>query len=165
MRTQKLVLGMSLVLGLLLLVGGLLVPAQAAPEYLPPRPEDTPTPTVPPGSTPERSREGAVIVLEVAFGADWPARESPWQELWTVVEWQDGRGTWHVVEGWRGGLNRVSGSRGWVTWWLARDLFGRGPFRWVVYEERGGPVMVVSEPFDLPGSADQVVTVEVSLSP
>lgn len=162
MRTRRLAVGILLLVGLggalsLILLPG---PAQAAPEDLPPRPS-TPTPAALAPAKPVP--DGASILLEITFGDDWAGHELAWQDLWTVVEWQDEEGTWHVVEGWQGGVDKVSGQIGWATWWLANDLLGRGPFRWVVYERRGGPVMVVSESFHLPAFRGRIVTVEISL--
>jgi hypothetical protein len=136
---------------------------QAAPAGLPPRPS-TPTPTTAPTSAPVKAApDGASILLEITFGEDWPERGLAWQDLWTVVEWQDEHGTWHVVEGWQGSVDKVSGHTGWATWWLDNDLLGRGPFRWVVYQHRGGPVMVISDSFDLPASRGGVIIIDVSL--
>ena len=164
MTTHKTLTGSLMaacVLGLLALT---LLPVlvQAAPEGLPPRPA-TPTPTVPASSPAKSGPDGASILLEITFGDDWPERGLAWQDLWTVVEWQDEDGSWHVVEGWQGGVNKVSGHTGWAVWWLANDLLGRGPFRWVVYEHQDGPVIAVSDPFRLPSDRGGIVTVETSL--
>ena len=60
---------------------------QAAPDVLPPRPATaTPTPVPLPVTPVKAAPQGAVIVLEVAFGSDWAARGLAWQDLWTVVE-------------------------------------------------------------------------------
>jgi hypothetical protein len=109
--------------------------------------------------------KGATIVLALTFGKDWPAQGLAWQDLWTVVEWQDGDGTWHTVEGWQGHIGRVSENTGWTRWWLESDLFGQGPFRWVVYARPDGPMLAYSRPFDLPSQTGETVTVAVSLAP
>ena len=105
-----------------------------------------------------------MIVLEVTFSDGWPARGLAWQDLWTVVEWQDVDGTWREVAGWQGGLDKVGGGLGWKVWWLEDDLFGRRPFRWMVYERQGGAAMAVSESFDLPGREGEAIIVETSLA-
>jgi hypothetical protein len=51
------------------------------------------------------------------------------------------------------------------TWWVAETDLGKGPFRWVVYQGEGGMLLVTSEPFDLPGSKDATVKINVSLAP
>jgi len=138
-----------------------LAPAHA----LPPR---SPTPTVaevvPARSTPDRGS----IELRVRFPDGLPGRESPWQELWTAVEWQDPHtGTWREVESWQGTLDGVRGEgdavAGHKTWWVARRDRGTGPFRWLVYRGRGGPLVATSAPFDLPAGAGQTVVVEVTI--
>ena len=92
-----------------------------------------------------------------------------WQELWTIVQWQDAFGRWHDVEGWQGTLDSVTRAGiqvvGKKTWWLARDLFARGPFRWVVYRVQGGALVAASEPFFLPDAVGEVETVETSVGP
>lgn len=76
---------------------------------------------------------------------------------WTVVQWQDGFGAWHTVEGWRGGFD----ADGYKTWWFPAQHFGSGPFRWVVYTKRDGAVWGVSEPFRLPTVTGAVLGVAV----
>ena len=165
MKTHKLIVASLLIVGILCALGLALVPAQAAPEGLPPRPDDTPTPSsLQPAEDVKSAADGAVIVLEVVFDDDWPTRGVAWQDLWTVVEWQDVDGTWYEVAGWQGGLDKVNGGLGWKVWWLEDDLLGRGPFRWVVYERYGGAVIVVSDAFDLPERVGKMVTVEISLA-
>lgn len=161
METCKTMIGSLLAVATLCALGLALLPVHAAPPTLPPRPP-TATP-VPP--LPKAAPTGALIVLELVFGDDWPARGLAWQDLWTAVEWQDEDGAWHAVEGWQGGPDKVAGNVGWKTWWLTNDLLGRGPFRWVVYERQGGAAMAISDPFNLPDTCGQTVPVEVSLAP
>jgi hypothetical protein len=120
------------------------------------------TPT--PGST--QAPSGALIELRVRF-PEWIAFQ--WQELWTVVQWQDGSGHWHSVEGWQGSLDEVTVDDGKIAgrkvWWLAGDLFGRGPFRWLVYRVRAGKLVAESEPFNLPDRVGGTVMVETALVP
>ena len=136
---------------------------------LPPRPP-TPTPTVVPAPVALSFHSGGSLLLDVRFPTVWPGVERPWQGLWTVVQWQDDKGIWRNVEGWQGTLDGVETQEdgeavGWKTWWVAERDLGTGPFRWVIYEGKGGRRLVQSEPFDLPGSVNASVLVEVSLAP
>jgi hypothetical protein len=104
-------------------------------------------PTRPPTATPE-----LIVGAPIALNApNAPAA------AWTVVQWQDGLGGWHTVEGWQGnfdeGLSKV--------WWVAPKDFDTGPFRWVIYEKRDGKVWGTSPSFDLPATAGQQVVVEI----
>jgi hypothetical protein len=99
--------------------------------------------------------------------------------VWTVIQWQDAWGNWHDVEGWRGTLDGVSITEsggdedvvGLKTWWVAESDLGKGPFRWVIYQNEGGQLIGTSEPFQLPnfnGGATTVtttVTTAVAVSP
>jgi hypothetical protein len=147
----RLTLITSGVCALLIVVWGVSL-TQAAPSALPPRPTPvTPTPVPAPVFT---SPGWAVIELHV----------QPTQaERWTVVQWQDVRGGWHDVEGWRGTLDEVSNGVGMKKWWVARPDFDTGPFRWVIYQNQGGKLLAVSEAFRLPRYENTVVVVEVSL--
>ncbi len=78
--------------------------------------------------------------------------------LWTIVPWQDALGGWHDVQGWQGTLDGYQ-----KLWWVAEDDFGTGPFRWALYQGKGGALLAVSESFYLPGLTNE--TVEVSLGP
>ena len=113
---------------------------------LPPRPEPQPT------ATPLPKPVGGAIELRVA-----PAGRA----LWTVVQWQDSLGGWHDVEGWQGKLDGSDDK----TWWVHRADFGKGPFRWAMYQGVGGEWVATSEGFYLPRFAGDVVRVQVSLSP
>ncbi len=140
--------------GFLILVGalcliGLPLPAQAGPG-LPPR--QTPVPTRPSGGDQHDSTPvGAYIVLHA------PAAPA---DVWTVVQWQDNAGGWHDVEGWQGTLD--AGNR--KMWWLAPDLFGKGPFRWSVYQGDRARLLAASASFYLPVSAGEVRQVDASLT-
>jgi hypothetical protein len=131
-------------------------PALAA---APPRP--TLEPAAKPGCRPGPT--GGSIELHVQFPQT--TRAFGWQDLWTTVQWQDGRGNWHDVEGWRGTLDYIADGVGVKTWWVAKAQLGAGPFRWQVTLGKGGEPIVTSLPFDLPDAVDQTVTVEVSLGP
>ncbi len=77
---------------------------------------------------------------------------------WTVMQWQDGLGGWHDVDGWRGEFD----PDGYKSWWFPRRHFGTGPFRWQVFASKGGPLWGVSAPFQLPDGPDQTLVVTVT---
>jgi len=108
---------------------------------LPPR-----VPTEPPSPKPD----GSIIQLVVKFPESF---SSDWQTLWTVVQWQDPEGTWHDVIGWQGTLDKVQSGVGVKEWWVLQPDLGKGPFRWQVCQEQGGPVVATSVPFNLPDEA------------
>ena len=121
---------------------------------LPPRP-GTPVP-------------GGVIELRAEFPADWPWEEAHWQEVLTVVQWQDVDARWHDVEGWRGAPDDIEiGQGGTVAgrkaWWVAEKDLGTGPFRWQVYYGEDGDVLGVTDAFTLPLAAGAVERIDVSL--
>lgn len=135
---------------------------QPALADLPPRPTPKPTP-----SAPKPAPTGGLIKLHVQFPE---AISYQWQELWTVVQWQDEWGYWRTVEGWQGTLDHVTTDDdgeivGQAAWWVSRYDLGKGPFRWRVYRSKGGWLLVQSDEFYLPPAAGQRVTVEVSLGP
>jgi hypothetical protein len=155
--------------------------AGAAPVDLPPRPvpqpppggeePSEPGPSGQPAASHSRSNpvKGAPVTLKVQFSEDWPEKGIQWQELWTVVQWQDQWGYWHDVDGWQGTLDKVYLDDGKVMgakmWWLYDSLLGAGPFRWAVFAGRTGKVMAKTDPFYLPTSEVQKLTVELQLSP
>jgi hypothetical protein len=114
---------------------------------------ETPSPAQPPGDDDDDDKPaGAHIVLQVQSA---PAK------AWTIVQWQDSAGGWHDIDGWQGTLDEG----GKKMWWLASDLFGKGPFRWLVYQtSRGDKLLATSDSFYLPDSVDEKLRVEVSLS-
>lgn len=116
---------------------------------LPPRPE--PTPTLNPVS-------GGGIELRV-----WSAQTGAWDTVETIVQWQDGLGGWHDVDGWLGTLDQVFTDGGRKTWYVSPDLFGKGPFRWVVYQ--GQETLGVSESFSMPSAANTLVRVTMTVTP
>ena len=79
---------------------------------------------------------------------------------WAVVQWQDSAGDWHDVEGWQGPLRG-----GTKKWWVSQGDFGKGPFRWTVYQGQEGELLATSAPFYLPGTASELVRVEVTIIP
>lgn len=133
-------------------------------EALPPRPE-VPSPPDDVGVEPSAQ---AQIQLQVRFPDNWPWQTTHWQDLWTVVQWQDPIGTWHDVEGWRGTLDEVKSNgdgavTGYKTWWVGGEHMGEGPFHWLVYWSEGGRLLATSESFDLPGVNKATLVVEVPL--
>jgi hypothetical protein len=133
-----------LLLGLLTLVPR---PAIAAPAALPTRP---PTATPPdPTATPDPSLPtGGLIELRI---------QTPPANAWTVVQWEDGLGGWHTVEGWQGTLDDGISK----LWWVAPKDLDTGPFRWVIFDKRDGKVWGISPSFDLPATTGQRVVLEV----
>lgn len=135
----RITIGILAVFTLLAMLAGLAQPAWAE---LPDRPEDMLTPT------PEPVGAGAGIELSVT-GATAPYH--------AVVQWQDGLGNWHDVEGWRG---EVEENR--VLWYVAPEYLGAGPFRWVVY--RADDTLGTSENFNLPAGNGVLIRVSVAAS-
>ncbi len=134
----------------LLALSVLLVPTAEA--GLPAR--DTPTPAreQQKGKSKDNGPLGAWIELQ--------AQPAP-AEAWSVVQWQNKLGDWYDVEGWRGSLD----GNGYQRWWVHEKDFGDGPFRWVVTQGKDGPVLGVSQAFNLPGGANETVQVTVSPGP
>ncbi len=108
---------------------------------------------------------GGTAKLYVQFPQDWPWGEINWQDLWTVVQWQDVQGDWHDVDGWQGGLDEISESTGQKTWWFSKTLAGQGPFRWLVYRNPGGKLLAESESFYLPSYANEARRIKVLIEP
>lgn len=130
------------------------IPVQAAPSTLPPRPE---SPPVDSGNNDDgddsggaSQPSGAYIQLQV---------QPPPSSLWASVEWQDSDGGWHTVESWQ---SEVS-TGGYQKWWVAAKDFNTGPFRWVVSEQAGGSPLATSDIFNLPGQANTILQVNISL--
>ncbi|MCJ7551390.1 MAG: hypothetical protein MUQ30_17100 [Anaerolineae bacterium] len=145
----------------LAVVGVLWTSVPAAQAGLPPRPTSQAQPK-------PDSPLSARITLLLQFPADWPWADAHWQTLCTVVQWQDGWGNWHVVEGWRGALDDVAVSgagevSGYKTWWVAKKDYGTGPFRWVITQGLDGTLLATSESFHLPDVNMTTVAVRVLL--
>ena len=121
-------------------------PLTHAGPNLPPR--EKPTRAQPPDD--DDKSAGAHIVLQVPSA---PAG------VWTIVQWQDSAGGWHDIEGWAGTLDEGEQK----MWWLAPGLFGKGPFRWLVYQGERGKLLATSDSFYLPGTEGEKLCVEVSL--
>ncbi len=153
----------SVIICALLVLVSLPSPARTALADLPPR--FTPTPTPPAQPAPQSALAGAQIQLRAQFSQDWPAAGIPWQELWTVVQWQDEWGYWHNVEGWQSTLDEVQDCVGTKTWWLDQGLLGKGPFRWRVYRSQGATLLATSSTFNLPARTGETTTIELALGP
>ena len=134
-----------------------LAPAVTGPASadLPPR---TPHATQPPVE-PAKSLDGAKLALRVNFPT---TIAYPWQEVWTVVQWQDEKGIWRDVEGWQGTLDAVEGGVGIKHWWVGQAHLGQGPFRWQIYRTKGGWLMATSEAFTLPEAIGMTRQIEVA---
>jgi len=160
---------------ILLVVMSLSSVTRAAPSALPPRPTPQPTPALPPRPTPQSEivcrKTGGFIVLRFRTTQERVWGLIHWQELWSVVQWQDGQGNWHNVEGWQGGFDVFYHNideeicEGRKTWWVDGDDFIKGPFRWVIYQRRKGKLLAQSELFYLPLFAGQTVRTDISLVP
>jgi len=67
------------------------------------------------------------------------------------VQWQDGFGVWHDVRGWQGSLDpSADGQTLLKQWTISPEIYGRGPFRWVLYNPLGDTLLGVSPNFMLP---------------
>jgi hypothetical protein len=134
------------------LVGLLALAALAAPGQaqggLPSR--NTPTPT------PSRGGQGGGT--PVGAGIELHAMAAP-AGAWAGVQWQDSAGDWHDVEGWQGAVE----PSGCQSWWVAARDFGTGPFRWAVSQARGVAPLAYSASFTLPGTAGQLLVIEVEI--
>lgn len=149
----------------IMVLGLLARPALSYTADLPPRPTP-PTPITP--ETHPRVDGGQIVLLTV-FGDDWPSTGMHWQDLKTVVQWQDVWGYWHVVSGWQGSLDKVYADghqvKAMKTWWVPADIFCDGLFRWQVYVSQDGKLLAQSTDFNLPELIGQSVVVEVGLTP
>jgi hypothetical protein len=138
--------------------------AAQTPNSLPPPPSaDQDTSQLASGPPPA----GGFIQLRVQLPETWASANTSWQDLWTVVQWQDEKGTWRDIEGWQGMPDGIEEPvlAGKKKWWVMEADLGKGPFRWVVYQSQGGQMLATSAPFDLPESKGETVRVEASLKP
>ena len=147
MKVNRLSTGNRRLVGLLIICIGLgllllTLPVQAGSE-LPPRGDSD----KPPADNGGGGQDGAYI--EFHWSSPMP------DQYWTAVQWQDGHGNWHDVEGWRNWLS----DNGTQRWWVAPKDFGTGPFRWSVYQGEGGFLVEASGPFRLPTEANTSVMV------
>lgn len=136
----------SLSMLLLLALATVGAPVSAGSLALPPRPTAVPTATPVP---PLAESRGSVIRL---------VADTVFTSAWASVEWQDAAGNWHVVTGWQGTLEADQTK----TWWVAEVDWGKGPFRWVLYDQRGGQSLGHSVAFHLPANHRQVVEIKLT---
>lgn len=122
---------------------------------LPPRP-----PLAPPLPEPEGVSGGALVL-----SLTWPDPAPPMQSAWTVVQWQDQAGKWHDVLGWQGTLDDMTAGQGQKAWWVYHSDLGKGPFRWRVYRNQGGRLLVTSAPFMLPDRDRATQTIGLRIIP
>jgi hypothetical protein len=89
----------------------------------------------------------------------------PPAQAWVDVQWQDGLGAWHSVPSWPGLLlPMIAPDRPGAVCtlrWVVKSDFGKGPFRWVVYDQQGGASWGVSASFYFPVYAGQWVWSEI----
>jgi hypothetical protein len=115
----------------------------AAPSQLPPPPpRETPAP-------------GGTIILYV---------HTSQTGLASVVQWEDGLGNWHDVDGWRSELTWLTSYVFFQPWWVAPKDLGTGPFRWLIYNPKTGKTVGTTNSFYLPMGGG-VVTMQQSLTP
>ncbi|MBN1933630.1 MAG: hypothetical protein JW934_03140 [Anaerolineae bacterium] len=119
---------------------------------LPPRPEPAPTPVA-----------GGLIELRINFDPTWSWDQHPWQAVDTLVQWKDALGGWHDVDTWRGGLDEVAGYEGRKSWWLSREHFGTGPFRWAIYLSGSEEPLKFSKEFFMPNSDGGITRTRITL--
>ena len=135
-----------------MIASALLFPSLAAATSpdLPPRPQASPT--VP---------AGGLIELIFRFDPGSASAATNWQ---TLVQWQDGLGGWHDVEGWRGTADELHSDWGRKAWWLGEAHFGTGPFRWVIYGDDANKPIAVSDSFYMPRANGHVSKVWVAIA-
>jgi hypothetical protein len=73
---------------------------------------------------------------------------------WITVQWLDGYGIWHPVDGWQGTASSIDNNGVLLKQWdIPPSLFNLGPFRWAIYAYAGGPLIGVSPNFNMPKTA------------
>jgi len=115
------------------------------------RPTLTPTPSIYATAQPKQER----AVASISLIADGDGLETAVYE--TSVEWEDEHGNWHIVESWQSPFNEYKQ----VVWAVAANDFGKGPFRWVVYQN--GVVIKNSSIFYLPPSNNEIVAIHIDI--
>lgn len=192
MRDQAVVHSVLVVLSIVIVVAILFLtpmePVQAIPPWRPsltPKPTSTPQP--PPTLQPvtEDKLDGVLIELRAEFPSEWPWYEIHWQDLWTVVQWQNNADStnpgreWRNVIEWQGTLDYITIDEvdcsnpfcterddlvvGYKRWWVSRTDMGKGPFRWRVHGSPAGQVLVTSDLFHLTSTKGIIRRVDVLL--
>lgn len=140
----------AIILGAVLLAGLLLAlnptSSEAAPDRLPPRPEDSKDG----GRGGDEDPPGAYIELHSPDAS---------AGLWAVVQWKDRDGNWHDIEQWWGTLDTNNSEK----WWVAAKDFNTGPFRWQITRGKGGAVLATSDNFNMPGEAGRILLITLSV--
>jgi hypothetical protein len=119
------------------------------------------TPAPQASNTPQASRSTGRDFVQGAYIKLILSENSPLH--WTVVEWRDSRGRWQMVEGWQGRVDDSDGTE--KVWWVAPEDFSTGPFRWQIYQKKGGNLLSTSSSFYLPANAGHSLSIYVDLSP
>ncbi len=100
-----------------------------------------------------KSAAAATAATPAGFGFSTITMQAPGAPAgaWVGVQWRDLVGSWHDVEGWQSALD-MSGSTSvpFKQWAVFPKDYGRGPFRWIIYAERGGAILATSQKFYLP---------------
>ena len=81
---------------------------------------------------------------------------SQFNDKWAAVQWKNDKGEWQTVDGWQGAV-----VNGYQRWWVGRELYAAGPFRWAILDGKEGAVLAASATFNLPGAEDKMVVWEV----
>lgn len=107
---------------------------------------------------PPRPTSPVTVITDPSPAGTLILNTKPFQgSLWSVVQWRDNKGNWNDVVGWRGSV-----VNGMTIWWVEKGDWGKGIYRWVVFQSEGGNLLAVSEPFNLPNSGEKL-TIEVKL--
>lgn len=106
------------------------------------------TPALPTATPVAHEQQTAVAAIVLISDGDVGGLE-------TAVQWQGEYRNWHTVEGWQAPFNEYKQ----VTWAVAAADYGKGPFRWVIYEN--DVAIENSSDFYLPNSGDDVVITHV----
>lgn len=77
---------------------------------------------------------------------------------WTEIEWQDGLGDWHKVDGWRGSTTNDQ-----IQWFVGSELLGSGPFRWLVFSEENEMLLGVTNQFCMPSNSGDIQILTINL--
>lgn len=67
-------------------------------------------------------------------------------KIWSELQKQDESGVWHLIEDSGKGV----GGKGLIDWKVAFNELGDGPYRWIIYSEKDGYPVALSETFYFP---------------